>query len=604
MVPFCRFSGVTGAPRVRRARHARLCHVTSTYDTLLARLSGGLRRPRPGRRPGAAPLRARRLPGQRRHGAGQAPGSRPARGRRRGRGAAWTWPTSPTSRSPARVPQPDPDHGVPRRPARAPWRATRASGVAAATASLHRVVVDYSSPNVAKEMHVGHLRSTVIGDALARLYRFAGHASSRATTSATGARPSACSSSTWCDLGEDRGRGDAVHRRPRRLLPRRARQVRRRRGLQGAQPARVVALQGGDPETRGSGACWSTSRSRYFGEVYAKLDVTLSRRRRRRRVLLQHHARRGRAPTSTPRGCWSRAAARCACSRRASPTARASRCRSSSRSATRATATPRPTWPRCATASRRLGGDELLYVVGAPQAQHFEMVFAVGAAGGLAARRRCAASTWPSATCSVPTTRCSRPAAARRSSSSRLLDEAVERAGAGPRGARERTSTTTSATCWRRRSRARRSSTRTCRPSASATTSSTSTACSPSRATPARTCSTPTRGSARSSAASARRPGTPRRAFALGDARASAPSPSGCCASPRRSRRARATSQPHRLCTYLFDLAQRFTAFYERVPGAVGRGRAARERLALCDLTARTLALGLSLLGIDAPERM
>jgi arginyl-tRNA synthetase len=37
-----------------------------------------------------------------------------------------------------------------------------------------RIVVDYSSPNVAKEMHVGHLRSTVIGDALARLLRFVG----------------------------------------------------------------------------------------------------------------------------------------------------------------------------------------------------------------------------------------------------------------------------------------------------------------------------------------------------------------------------------------------------------------------------------------------
>jgi arginyl-tRNA synthetase len=38
------------------------------------------------------------------------------------------------------------------------------------------IVVDYSSPNVAKPMHVGHIRSTVIGDALARALRFAGHA--------------------------------------------------------------------------------------------------------------------------------------------------------------------------------------------------------------------------------------------------------------------------------------------------------------------------------------------------------------------------------------------------------------------------------------------
>ena len=37
------------------------------------------------------------------------------------------------------------------------------------------IVVDFSSPNIAKQMHVGHLRSTIIGDSLVRILRFAGH---------------------------------------------------------------------------------------------------------------------------------------------------------------------------------------------------------------------------------------------------------------------------------------------------------------------------------------------------------------------------------------------------------------------------------------------
>lgn len=45
----------------------------------------------------------------------------------------------------------------------------------APTKHPQRVVIDFSSPNIAKEMHVGHLRSTVIGDSIARILEFQGH---------------------------------------------------------------------------------------------------------------------------------------------------------------------------------------------------------------------------------------------------------------------------------------------------------------------------------------------------------------------------------------------------------------------------------------------
>src|SRR6267142_545999 len=45
----------------------------------------------------------------------------------------------------------------------------------AETESPRRIVIDFGSPNVAKPMHVGHIRSTVLGDALARIATFLGH---------------------------------------------------------------------------------------------------------------------------------------------------------------------------------------------------------------------------------------------------------------------------------------------------------------------------------------------------------------------------------------------------------------------------------------------
>uniref|UniRef100_A0A1I8MNG1 Probable arginine--tRNA ligase, cytoplasmic n=1 Tax=Musca domestica TaxID=7370 RepID=A0A1I8MNG1_MUSDO len=49
------------------------------------------------------------------------------------------------------------------------------SGVNPPQVKKHRVLVDFSSPNIAKEMHVGHLRSTIIGESICRLLEFMGH---------------------------------------------------------------------------------------------------------------------------------------------------------------------------------------------------------------------------------------------------------------------------------------------------------------------------------------------------------------------------------------------------------------------------------------------
>lgn len=66
-----------------------------------------------------------------------------------------------------------------------------------------------------------------------------------------------------------------------------------------------------------------------------------------------------------------------------------------------------------------------------------------------------------------------------------------------------------------------------------------------------------------------------------------------------------ASLEPHRLCGYLFDLAQALTAFYEHCPVLKAEDEATRSsRLALIAVTLRVLTQGLDLLGVRSPERM
>ncbi len=62
--------------------------------------------------------------------------------------------------------------------------------------------------------------------------------------------------------------------------------------------------------------------------------------------------------------------------------------------------------------------------------------------------------------------------------------------------------------------------------------------------------------------------------------------------------------RPNYLCNYLYDLSGHFARFYEQCPVLKSEGQVRLDRLALCDLSARVLKQGLTLLGIETTERM
>lgn len=64
------------------------------------------------------------------------------------------------------------------------------------------------------------------------------------------------------------------------------------------------------------------------------------------------------------------------------------------------------------------------------------------------------------------------------------------------------------------------------------------------------------------------------------------------------------TLQPHRLCTYLYDVASALSTFYEQCPVLSSEGATRESRIALCTATRKVLQDGLGLLGIEAPDAM
>ena len=138
-----------------------------------------------------------------------------------------------------------------------------------------KVLIDYSAPNVAKEMHVGHLRSTVIGDALVRMLTYVGNEVVRENHVGDWGTPFGMLIEHLVDLGETHaaeelsvGDLDSFYRSARKKFD-------ESEAFQTRARTRVVALQSGDAETLRLWKLLVAESNRYFQKIYHTLGVLL-----------------------------------------------------------------------------------------------------------------------------------------------------------------------------------------------------------------------------------------------------------------------------------------------------------------------------------------
>ena len=142
------------------------------------------------------------------------------------------------------------------------------------------VVVDFSSPNIAKEMHVGHLRSTIIGDSLARVLEFRGHRVLRLNhvgdwgtqfgmliTHLKQVAPETLSTADAVDLGDL----VAFYREAKKRFD-------EDEAFQVTSREEVVKLQGGDPVSLKAWGLLCDQSRREFQKIYDRLDIRLNER--------------------------------------------------------------------------------------------------------------------------------------------------------------------------------------------------------------------------------------------------------------------------------------------------------------------------------------
>ncbi len=464
-----------------------------------------------------------------------------------------------------------------------------------------KVVVDYSAPNVAKEMHAGHLRTTVIGDALVRMLEFQGHEVIRENHIGDWGRPFGMMIEHLLDIGEDvaavgleQGDLDGFYKAANAKFA-------ESEEFQERSRERVVMLQAREPDTI---AIWQRlvdMSNDYFNLVYRKLDVLLTDddlagESKYESLMPEVYERLDTAGLLTESDGAQVVFVPGFTNRENEPLPLI--VRSSTGAFMYATSDLACVLDR----TEHIGADLLLYVIGAPQAQHLQMVFEVSKMAGwllppaeavhvgfgnvLGDDRKMLRSRSGDAVKLIE-----------------LLDEAVERAEAAVAekspdldpdersaiarmigiGALKYADLSTDRIKdyvfdWDRML-AFEGNTAPYLQYAHARICSIFRRAGVDRAT--------VRGSGVDLGTEQERTLAKR-----------------LLAYPTALDETLAVYSPHKLCTYLFELAQDFTSFYEHCPVMRADEPLRSSRLALCDVTARTLEHGLGLLGISAPTSM
>jgi len=138
------------------------------------------------------------------------------------------------------------------------------------------VVVEYSSPNIAKEMHVGHLRTTVVGDAIARVLEFAGHRVIRDNHVGDWGTQFGMLIEYLLDVGEDSAQAALLRTDPNAFYQAARHKFDSDPGFADRARKRVVDLQGGDPGTLRLWQEIVDLSGDYLHRIYGRLGVTLT----------------------------------------------------------------------------------------------------------------------------------------------------------------------------------------------------------------------------------------------------------------------------------------------------------------------------------------